>query len=170
MGSCLNSPTDFVIREVRASDRSWIEQLTRNFWGEERVVVHEEVFRPADLPGLIALDKDKKPIGLLTYQVREKTCELVTLNSLQEGIGLGSALLEALKELALNSGCRIIALTTTNENQQAIDFYQRRGFRIAARRQGAVDRARVIKPSIPEYSRDGIPIRDELDLVLVLGK
>jgi ribosomal protein S18 acetylase RimI-like enzyme len=158
--------THFAIREASPSDRGWIEQLTREYWGDERVVVHGDVFRPADLPGLIAQDQDQKPVGLLTYQPRGLTWELVTLNSLEEGRGLGSALLEAFIVVAQKADCRVIRLTTTNDNQKALDFYQKRGFRITTKRPGAVEKARSIKPSIPEYSQDGIPIRDELDLEL----
>jgi ribosomal protein S18 acetylase RimI-like enzyme len=160
--------TQNTIREVSPSDRSWTEQLIRDHWGEERVVVHGQVFKPAELPGLIALDQDQKPAGLLTYQNRGLTWELVTLNSLEEGLGLGSDLLQAFKTLAQKAGCQVIRLTTTNDNQKALDFYQKRGFRITAERPGAVEEARSIKPSIPEFSQDGIPIRDELELELVL--
>jgi ribosomal protein S18 acetylase RimI-like enzyme len=56
-------------------------------------------------------------------------------------------------------------LVTTNDNVDAIRFYQRRGYRIASIDRGAVDRARSIKPSIPLIGFHGIPIRDELTLV-----
>jgi hypothetical protein len=58
-----------------------------------------------------------------------------------------------------------LRLTTTNDNLDALRFYQRRGFRIMGVRQGAVDDARTLKPSIPAVGNYGIPLRDELDLV-----
>jgi len=58
---------------------------------------------------------------------------------------------------------------TTNDNLRALGFYQRRGFRLASLRPGAVDEARrTLKPEIPEIGDDGIPIRDELDLEMDL--
>ncbi len=58
---------------------------------------------------------------------------------------------------------------TTNDNLRALRLYQLAGFRLAALRPGAVDEARGRKPPIPETGADGIPIRDEIDLVLYLA-
>jgi hypothetical protein len=56
-------------------------------------------------------------------------------------------------------------LVTTNDNLDALRFYQRRGFRIAQVRPGAVDETRkTLKPSIAEVGDFGIPIRDEIVL------
>ena len=66
------------------------------------------------------------------------------------------------------NGCRAVRLTTTNDNTDALRFYQKRGFGLAALRPGAVERARRVKPSIPLLGRHGISIRDELELVLPL--
>jgi GNAT superfamily N-acetyltransferase len=57
-----------------------------------------------------------------------------------------------------------LRLTTTNDNLDALRFYQRRGFRLVALRPGAVDAARALKPEIPVTGAHGIPLRDELDL------
>jgi len=49
--------------------------------------------------------------------------------------------------------------------KKALRFYQRRGFRLAALHQGAVDDSRArLKPEIPEVGAHGIPLRDELEL------
>ena len=59
-------------------------------------------------------------------------------------------------------GCLV---DTTNDNVDALRFYQRRGYQIVAVRPGAVDEARrTLKPTIPEVGRSGIPMRDELTL------
>jgi hypothetical protein len=55
-------------------------------------------------------------------------------------------------------------LITTNDNLDALRFYQRRGFTLAALHRGAVARSRRLKPTIPEVGAHGIPIRDELEL------
>ena len=61
--------------------------------------------------------------------------------------------------------CQEIHLTTTNDNIGALRFYQRRGFRLACVRPGAVDRSRERKPDIPRTGDFGIPLRDEIDLI-----
>ena len=78
-------------------------------------------------------------------------------------------LMDAALRAAREEGYRVVWLTTTNDNLDAIRFYQRRGFRIVGVRPGAVDRARVtLKPEIPEVGMYGIRMSDELDLALEL--
>jgi hypothetical protein len=56
-------------------------------------------------------------------------------------------------------------LVTTNDNLEALRFYQRRGFVLSALRAGAVDEARrELKPMIGRVGNFGIPIRDEIEL------
>ena len=62
-------------------------------------------------------------------------------------------------------GVRELWLTTTNDNLDALRFYQRRGFRLAEVRAGATDGYRERKPSIPLVGEFGIAIRAELRLV-----
>jgi hypothetical protein len=71
-------------------------------------------------------------------------------------------------EWARTRGCRRLWLITTNDNLDAIRFYQRRGWRLAAVHPGGADRARELKPSIPEIGEYGIPIHDELEFELVV--
>lgn len=61
---------------------------------------------------------------------------------------------------------QVLWLVTTNDNVDAIRFYQRRGFRLSALRPGAVEEARRdLKAEIPEVGGYGIPMRDELEFV-----
>ena len=107
-------------------------------------------------------------MGLAVYETRGAESELVTLDSLQEGVGVGSALVAAVANAAWRQECRRLSVVTTNNNVRALGFYQRRGFVLTALRKGAIAKSRRIKPEIPELGYDGIPIRDELELVLDL--
>jgi ribosomal protein S18 acetylase RimI-like enzyme len=63
------------------------------------------------------------------------------------------------------AGAGVRPRVTTNDNVDALRFYQRRGFRLAALRAGAVEDARArLKPEIPWTGADGIELRDELEL------
>ena len=66
-------------------------------------------------------------------------------------------------------GCSRTWLITSNDNVNAIRFYQRRGMRLVAVHRGAIDEARQLKPSIPLVGKHGIPIHDELEFELPLG-
>ena len=100
----------------------------------------------------------------MTFEVRPGVLEIVTINALDRLPGIGTMLIEAVRAEAKRLGCHQVTLTTTNDNIGALRFYQRRGFRLAALRPGAVDRSRQRKPEIPRTGDFGIPLRDEIDL------
>jgi ribosomal protein S18 acetylase RimI-like enzyme len=159
--------TDFSIRPILPADREWIRSLLQERWGSDFVVVHETIFHPADLPGLIVMQRDQKA-GLLTYNVAGEDCEIVTLNSLTPSQGIGSALIDAVKTIAERSVCRRLRVTTTNDNLNALRFYQKHGFVLAALRPNAIENTRKLKP-IPLVGENGIPIRDEIELEMILA-
>jgi len=119
------------------------------------------------LPGFIA-EVDNRPVGLLTYHVEDDQCEVVSLNSLREGMWIGSSLLDAAKEAAQAAGCRRMWLITTNDNLAALGFYQKRGWRLVAIHRDALEESRRLKPEIPAVGIDGIPVRDEIELEMLL--
>jgi len=150
-------------RPVESRDHEWIVDLMRHEWGSEIVVVHGAIYSPAELAGIVA-EAAGTPIGLLTYVIDVESCEIVTINSLVHGKGIGSRLIEAVRSKAAKMGCQRLWLVTTNDNLNALAFYQKRGFRLADLRPGAVDEARKIKPAIPWVGENGIPIHDEIEL------
>jgi DNA-3-methyladenine glycosylase I len=159
---------DFVIRRVTPEDRDAIRQLWEDRWGGDLMVMRGEVVRAAGLPGFIA-EQDGKLAGLLTYRSVGDGCEVVSLDSLAPGQGIGQALMAAVIRQAREESCCRVYLVTTNDNTRALRFYQKLGFCLTALRRGAVDEARSIKPSIPLLGEDGIPIRDELELERLLS-
>jgi GNAT superfamily N-acetyltransferase len=100
----------------------------------------------------------------VTFEVRGDSLEIATINALDRYRGIGTMLIEAVRAEAKRLGCHQVTLTTNNDNIGALRFYQRRGFRLAAIRPGAVDRTRQVKPEIPRTGDFGIPLRDEIDL------
>lgn len=148
---------------LQPEDQLWLPAFFCAHWGGEEMVVHETIYHPARLPGFCAR-MGGEIVGVLTYNLTGDACEIVSLDSLRPGQGIGSALMTAVEEVARASGCRSIWLVTTNDNLNALRFYQKRGYRLVKLRAGAVDRARQVKPQIPYLGENGIPIRDELDL------
>jgi GNAT superfamily N-acetyltransferase len=119
------------------------------------------------LPGFVA-EENGRPVGLLMYRRENGECELAFIGSLERHRGIGTALLNALRgEVA---DCARIWLVTTNDNLEALRFYQRRGFVLSGLRLGAVDDSRRrLKPQISAIGGFGIPLRDELELELRLS-
>lgn len=159
----------FAIRETQVGDRDWIRRWLTFQWGAEYVVAHDEKIYPADLPGFLAYDQvTLEPVGLITYRLENENCEIITIDSLREGFGIGSALIDTVKDFARQQACLRLWLVTTNDNLSSLRFYQKRGFRIVRVNIGAVERARVQKPEIPEIGDQGIYIRDEIELEIML--
>jgi ribosomal protein S18 acetylase RimI-like enzyme len=159
----LTQERDVLVRPVQDGDRPTVEWLITRLWGAPEVVVHDGAYLPATLPGLIA-ERGGRIVGLVTFEVRPGVLEIITINALYRYSGIGTMLVEAVRAEAKRSNCREVVLTTTNDNVDALRFYQRRGFRLAALRRGAVDRSRQGKPSIPRSGDYGIPLHDEIDL------
>ena len=109
-------------------------------------------------------EADGERAGLATYALDGTDCELVTIDALTVGGGIGGALVEAVAETARAAGCTRVHLATTNDNLPALRLYQRHAFALAALHAGAVDAARKRKPDIGAIGHAGIPIRDELEL------
>jgi GNAT superfamily N-acetyltransferase len=156
------------MRPTRADDRDWMEAFLRERWGSERMAVHDKVFYPVDFPGFIA-EQDGQRVGVLTYEVEGPNCEIVFIDSGKLFAGIGTALLDAVKEKARQAGCTRLWLVTTNDNLDAIRFYQRRGFVLSALRPNTVAEARRLKPEIPLVGDYGIPLRDELEFEMELS-
>ncbi len=145
------------------ADLDWIKKLIKDHWGDEITVSRGKVYRPDELPGFIAVNPEGGQIGLVTYSIHQKECEIITLNSLTPNRGVGAALVSSVRAKALDAGCSRLFLITSNDNLKAINFYQQWGFRLVKIHYGAVNLSRKIKPSIPVTSPDGIPIQDEIE-------
>jgi GNAT superfamily N-acetyltransferase len=122
-----------------------------------------------DHPALVA-ERDGVLAGVLTYVIDGDACEVLTLHAAERLAGTGSALIERVERVAADAGCARLWLITTNDNVDALRFYQRRGFRLAALHRGAVDDSRArLKPEIPRVGDHGIDLHDELELEKVPG-
>ena len=156
-----------VIRPYRESDRGWAKEVISAEFGGPLQARRGELIDVLALPGLVA-GQDGQPVGILTYRREKGACELAFIAALERHRGIGSALLDALRREVAD--CERIWLVTTNDNLEALRFYQRRGFVLSALRAGAVDDSRRrLKPQISSVGEFGIPIRDELELELRLG-
>ncbi len=157
----------FEIKPVTEVDRPWLESLLREHWGSSQVVSRGRLHQADTLPGFLAVQRGQNT-GLITYRIEADACEIVTLNSLVEKHGVGSALIEAVRRVAREAGCTRLWLITTNDNVEALRFYQRRGFILVQVHRNAVEASRRLKPEIPFVASNGIPIRDEIELELLL--
>lgn len=155
------------IRQLTSADQEALQQFFIERWGDTMVVGHGVVYQPQHLEGFVVI-QDEQWIGALTFTCDDQGCEVVTIDSLREGQGIGAALIDAVVAEARRRGCTRVWLITTNDNLNALRFYQKRGFALVAVHRNAVMEARKIKPSIPLIGNDGIPLRDELELEMTI--
>src|SRR3990167_5450297 len=143
------------IHKIENHHREWIKEFTKEHWGSKKIVSIGRIFLPHELEGFIAVKNDEK-IGLVTYDVKDDICEIVSINSLAEKQGVGTALVEEIIKTAKDSGCKKIMLTTTNDNLNALSFWQKRGFKLVKIHRDSIKEARKLKPEIPEIGEHGI--------------
>ena len=151
------------IAPIHTQDRDWVKQVVVEQWASSIVVTRGLVHKPANLPGFVCW-KGEERVGLVTYRVEKQECEIITLNSFAEREGVATELLQAAEKAALKSGCNRLWVITTNDNLDALRFYQRRGFRITKVHIEALKQSRRLKPEIPETGLYEIPMRDEIEL------
>jgi GNAT superfamily N-acetyltransferase len=161
--------TAFTVERLGGAYRAWASRLIDDHWGSVRIVTRGKVHDATGLPGFVAI-KDGNPVGLVTYSIAGAECEVVSLDSLVEGIGIGTALLDAVKQEAVGAGCSRLWLITTNDNLQAVRYYQKRGFTLVTIHRNALDVTRKLKPELPLKGIDDIPLRDEIELEMLLGR
>jgi ribosomal protein S18 acetylase RimI-like enzyme len=149
------------IRAFTDADRPWAERLLGESFGGRLQARLGSLVDPLACPGLVA-ERDGEPVGIVAYERDGDDVEVVYIEVTDKHRGVGTRLVDAVEA---RTEARRLWLVTTNDNLDALRFYQRRGFRIAEVRPGAVDKARkTLKPSIAEVGDFGIPIRDEIVL------
>jgi ribosomal protein S18 acetylase RimI-like enzyme len=155
------------IRRLTSEDLPRLRQFWIEHWGGEIMITRGNVYRPEQLEGFV-VEEDDEWIGLLTFILEENELEVTSLDSLREGQGIGSRLLNQIIEEARSRTCNRIFLITTNDNLHALGFYQKRGFELVTLYRGAINESRKIKPSISLIGYNDIPLRDEIELEMVL--
>ncbi len=149
-------------RAVEDKDRTAAEALLRERWYTTVMVVHGAEVDMAKAEGCGAF-RAGELIGLATYAVYGDLCEILSLDCLEPGLGMGTRLVEQVKAAARARGCRKLVVTTTNDNLSAMGFYQKKGFDLVRVYHNAMELARQVKPEIPDFGENGIAIRHELE-------
>jgi ribosomal protein S18 acetylase RimI-like enzyme len=162
---------DFEVRPISEDDKPWIRRVLRQYWASEQIASRGKILNGLELPGFAAWSNNE-PAGLITYNITDapegRECEIVTHNSLRGLGGIGSILLNAVKQQAKLEGCRRVWLITTNDNCNALRFYQRREFDMCQFHRHAVRDVRRLKGEIPDLGLDNIPLRHEIELEILL--
>lgn len=156
------------ILPIASRHQAWISALLCERWGTPEIVSRGYLHHADTLPGFVAFEEET-PVGLVTYHLCDNACEIVTLDALVSGKGIGTKLVDAVLRFARFNRCFRVWLVTTNDNTGAMRFYRKVGFEHIATHVGAMFEARKLKPSIPEIGYNGIPIQDEVEFQIKLS-
>ena len=147
---------------ARASEDE-IRSVWRKRWGLP-VVTFGRAHAPEDVEGLVLRAGDGDASGLVTWRFDVSHAELVSLDALAPGHGVGSRLLAAAEEHLRARGATQLRLATTSDNVDALRFYLRRGYRLVRVHLDAMDEVRARKPGVPAQGKDGVPLQDIWEL------
>ena len=140
------------------NDNKSVSEIIKG-WGSDIIVTRGKCYRAEDLDGIL-VSENGKIIGLGLYKIK-RDCEIVLLETFIQNKGIGTQIIEKIKEIAKAKNCKKIWLVTTNANINALEFYHKRGFYISNIYKNAMEKSREIKPEIPKIE-NGIEIRDEI--------
>jgi N-acetylglutamate synthase-like GNAT family acetyltransferase len=151
------------VRRTNNDDRPWIKSLWEENWHGDFMITRGKNHRLNDVDGFIAEVNGKK-VGLITYRTYNDELEITSMDSLVENKGVGTSLVNKVLATGKAKGLHRVMLITTNDNMNALRYWQKRGFRLVKVYPGAVDESRKLKPGISLVGNDGIPLRDEIEL------
>ena len=162
----MNQPNgQFEIKPI--TDRSFLDELLRLRWSGGAVMLRGKIVHPKDVEAMAAY-REGRLAGVATWRLEGPVFYLVTLNNISEQRGVGVALLEAMMALGREKGSALLRVIVTNDNLNALGFYQRRGFRIVGVSPGVIDAIRTLMPNVPTMGQNRIPMRDEIELEIAL--
>lgn len=152
---------------INRQNREKVNSFIKKHWFSTDIIIRGSVIDMTKVEGIIVLD-NSDIIGLLTYTICDKVCEITSLNSLIEGKGIGTSLINKVINIAKVNGCKKIILVTTNDNIDAIRFYQKRGFDLSGFYHNSLDVSRKMKPAIPLLGNYNIPLKHEIEFEMIL--
>ncbi|WP_439874033.1 GNAT family N-acetyltransferase [Bacillus mycoides] len=155
------------IQKITPEMKETIRGFMCENWGSSMMVSRGRAHQLEQLPGFIAFKNDRI-VGIITCEVLKNMCEIVSLDSFEEGNGIGTKLVDCVLQMARENECEKVWLITTNDNMNALRFYQKRNFIMTNLYMDAVKEARKIKKEIPFIGYDNIAISHEIQLEYTL--
>ena len=154
-------------KRISTSDRTLVDEFIRQQWYTTTMIIRGKEIDMTQTEGFYVKEQEDI-IGLITYFVSDDVLEVISLNSLRENQGIGTKLVDPVIREAKDRKLKKILVVTTNDNINAIKFYQKRGFDMACLYHNALDISRKIKPEIPLIGDHSIPLRHEIEFELLI--
>lgn len=149
-------------------NRNRVDAFIKQHWHTTTMIIRGKEIDMTKTEGFF-FSEGEDIIGLITYILYDDILEITSLDSLHENQGIGSKLVEAVIHEAKERKLQKIVLITTNDNINAIKFYQKRGFDMVRLFHNALDVSRKLKPEIPLIGENSIPLRHEIEFELYIN-
>lgn len=94
------------IISLQQTDQTWVTDFLIQHWGSTQMVISSGTFQCNELDGFSAVNEKGKIIGLITYHIVGNECEIISLDSIEENRGIGTALLQRVENKAKENGCQ----------------------------------------------------------------
>ena len=153
---------------INSLNRNRIDTFIKQHWYTTTMIIRGKEIDMTKTEGFYFNDGEDI-ICLITYIVYDNILEITSLDSLHENQGIGSKLVEAVIHEAKERKLEKIVLITTNDNINAIKFYQKRGFDMVRLFHDALEVSRKLKPEIPLIGENSIPLRHEIEFELYIN-
>lgn len=152
---------------ISDENRTAVNEFIITHWYSTIMIVRGKAFDLSKAEGVLAIDNNQIK-GLITYLIKDETCEILSLDSLEQSKGIGTELVNQVIGISKEVHCKRIVLITTNDNINAIRFYQKRGFDMTRLYHNALEISRQLKPEIPLIGENNIPLRHEIEFQMEL--
>jgi GNAT superfamily N-acetyltransferase len=157
------------VNRITEKNRNIVNDFIINRWYSLKMIIRGKEIDMTSLDGFYVLNKCTI-IGLITYLINEENnvMEITSLDSLKENQGIGTILINRVVEEAKEVRCKKIVLITTNDNINALRFYQKRGFDMVHLFHNALEVSRKLKPEIPFIGQNSIPLMHEIEFEMII--
>lgn len=155
--------------EISDKNRKIVNDFIINQWYSTKIIVRGKEIDISTADGIMVEENDEIK-GLVTYILNHEICEIMSLDSIDESRGIGTTLVNKVIDIAREHGCKKIVLITTNDNINAIRFYQKRGLDMVQIYHNALDISRKLKPEIPLIGDNNIPLKHEIEFEMILSE
>ncbi len=128
--------------------------------GDDALVIGGKAHTASEMTLKAAFSPDGRLGGVACYRMTGMVALLGAIVVMDGGRGMGTALFNAVADEARAQKMKRLRAITTNDNFEAMAFFQKRGMRFMSMFPGGVDAYRAFKPGLREPGFHGISCRD----------
>lgn len=169
MNAAMRAGENAILAVAPYTDYETARKLVVEQWGDDAFIISGKVYPTSEMTLLGAWTPLGQLRGLAYYKVNGSTMLLGAIITIGERAkGVGKILFDAVLAEARTTRMRKMRALTTNDNFEAMKFYQRCGMRFETLYPGGADAFRAFKPGIYRNGKHGLPLRDILEFELSL--